>query len=139
MTLCWGNIVEEIFKRIEDLTILCTSCSPDNSCVTDLSKSPPMDIKILNECCACILENILDSIQYVDRIYYSNEFGESIAVYKLSDVVVEITTSTATIVPITKLRNYIEILEESSYLDVDVVRRWLTELPDTTLNCSEKY
>lgn len=139
MSLCWSNIVDEIFKRIEDLAILCPSCSPDNLCVTDLSRSPPMDIKILNECCACILENVLDPMQHVDRIYYSNELGESVAIYKLGDVVVEISTSTATIVPLAKLINYVEILEESSYLDVSMVKKWLKELHDSTSICAEKY
>lgn len=139
MIFCWSDIVNEIFKRIEDLVILCPSCSSDDFCVTDLSRSPPVDIKILNECCSCMLENVLDPMQYVDRIYYSNEFGESIAIYKLGDVIIEISTATATVVPLAKLINYVEILEESSYLDLDVIKRWLKELRDFTSNCVEKH
>lgn len=127
MKLCWSNVVSEIFKRIEDLGIVCASCPPDNSCVSELSLSPPVDIKILNECCACILEYILDSMQYVDRIYHSNELGDSITIYKLCDVVVETSGSTAIVVPITRLSNYIEVLEESGYSDIDAVKRWLND------------
>lgn len=139
MGICWSNLVEEIFNRIEELSILCPSCSSEDTCIYSLSKSPPMDIQILSECCACIFENILESMQNIYRIYSSSEFKETIAVYKLDDVVIELTPSTATIVPIDKLGTYIEMLEESGDTGVDMIKRWLMEYTNVSPRCGDKH
>lgn len=127
MGICWSDLVEEIFSKVEELLILCSSCSSEDPCIYSLSKSPPMDIQVFGECCACIFENILESMQNVYRVYSSNEFKETIAVYKLDDVVIELSPSTATIVPITKLSTYIEVLEESGDTSIDTIKSLLTE------------
>ncbi|MEM4513554.1 MAG: hypothetical protein QXZ41_03495 [Ignisphaera sp.] len=139
MGVCWSNLVEEIFSRVEELLILCSSCSSEDPCIYSLSMSSPMDIQVLDGCCACIFENILESMQNVYRVYSSNEFKETIAVYKLDDVIIELSPSTVTIVPIAKLSAYIEVLEESGDTSIDTIKSLLAEFPsDVNPKCGDK-
>jgi len=124
----WRNIVEELFNNIDDLLTLCPSCVPDDPCISEFSLSLPMDIQVLSECCACLLENVLESKQNLYRIYRYNEAGESVAIYKLGDVIVEVSSSTATIVPIDRIEIYIEMLQETGAQDLEILKKWLAEL-----------
>ncbi|MEM1644754.1 MAG: hypothetical protein QXL96_02600 [Ignisphaera sp.] len=139
MGICWSDLVEEIFNRVEELIILCPSCSSEDPCIYSLSKSPPMDIQVLGECCTCIFENTLEAMQNVYRVYSSSESRETIAVYKLDDVIIELTPSTATIVPIAKLSTYIEVLEESGGTDVNMIKSWLMEYTNVNPKCGDRH
>lgn len=93
-----------------------------------------MDIQVLSECCACMLENILDSTQNIDRIYSTTETGEDITIYRLSDAVIEISSTSAIVIPMTRLESYLEIIEESGYRDAETIKKWLSEKTNSTPN-----
>lgn len=84
-----------------------------------------MDVKILSECCACMLENILETAQNVSRMYTSAGAGEDVAIYKLGDVIVEITSTHAILVPLSKLESYLELLSDAEYGNADAIIQWL--------------
>uniref|UniRef100_A0A7C2VKY7 Uncharacterized protein n=1 Tax=Ignisphaera aggregans TaxID=334771 RepID=A0A7C2VKY7_9CREN len=137
MGICWSDVVNEIFSRIEDLKISCPSCSAEDPCITQLPRDTPMDIQVLGECCTCLIECVLDPKQNVDRIYVNDDTGETVAIYILGDAVVEVTSTTSTILPITKLGDYIEMLEDMGYDNIDTVKKWLEKV-STALSCAEK-
>ncbi|MCC6016180.1 MAG: hypothetical protein LM582_03945 [Desulfurococcaceae archaeon] len=127
MDTSWRDIVEELFNNIDNILILCPNCTPDDRCISEFSLTSLIDIRILTECCACLLENILESKHNIYRTYRYNEFGESVAIYKLKDVVVEITTSVAMVIPIDKVEEYIEMLRETGVQDIETLKNWLKE------------
>lgn len=126
MGVSWNTVVEELFNKLGDLLLTCTTCSSEAECVDELSKSLPMDIKILSSCCACVLESVIESIPGVERMYSVSPEGETIAIYRLSDAVIEITSSNVVVVPMTRLDSYIELLDEMGYENSEEIKKWLT-------------
>lgn len=137
MNICWSNIVEELFRKIQDLIIICPSCSTDTACIDEISKSTPIDIKMLSGCCSCLLENILDPIYHINRFYSSSETDEDVVIYVLGDVIIEISQLSALVVPLSRLENYLEILEEMDYRHTETIKKWLINIAKT-INCVEK-
>lgn len=125
MKMLWSDVVDVVFEKLEDLMTVCPSCSSNTTCVDKLSRLPPIEIQVLGECCACILENALESIQTIDRIYGRTELGEDVAIYKLDDVIIEVSSTSAIIVPISQLENYLELVKDFSHTVYEAIRGWL--------------
>ena len=134
---CWRDVVEELFKRSEELLFACPSCSQETACFENLSGSPPTHIKTLDSCCACMLENVLENLHDVERFYSTLESGESVAIYRLGDAIVEITSSSATVVPIHELDEYRDLVRAMGCENADEIESWLQSV-SIARDCAEK-
>lgn len=125
MGIRWIDIIEKIYREIDDIVINCSSCSPSSRCVEELTQSLPIGIRVLGECCACVFETVLETIPTIDRLYTHPDTGDSVAIYALDDIIVEISQTSVMLIPTTLLTSYLDIIDESGYRDAEVVRNWL--------------
>ncbi|MEM0371182.1 MAG: hypothetical protein QXY23_01195 [Ignisphaera sp.] len=125
MGIKWIDIIEKIYREIDDIMINCPLCSSSSRCVEELTQSLPMGIRILGECCACVFETVLDSMPTIDRLYTHLDTGDSIAIYALDDIIIEVSQTSVMLVPITLLTSYLDLIDESGYRDTEIIKNWL--------------
>lgn len=126
MSIQWSYLIEKIYKEIDDIIINCSTCSSNSKCIEDLTPTLPIDIKILDGCCSCVFENMLEAIPNINRLYtYSLDTNELISIYVLDDIVIELTQTTLTLIPLTLIDAYLELVNESNYRDAKTIIEWL--------------
>lgn len=109
----WGRLVDEVYRIAEEIYMQCPTCSKPSLCTEELQPLTPKEVVALNDCCACILDIVLGSMQGVEKLYIPVRHGESyVALYVLSDVLVEVAEGGAMVIPITELETYAETLRE---------------------------
>lgn len=122
----WRDIVKELFTKGQDIYMQCPTCSSLGYCTDNLEPEKPIDITTLNSCCACILQIILDTTPNVLALHMqsSNDIVESF--YILGDVLLNITEDSVILVPLEKLDEYIESIEELDPEKANAIRNAIT-------------
>lgn len=108
----WSDIVKDVFRKGQDIYMQCPTCSSLNYCTDSLEPEKPIDIITLNSCCACILQTILDSTPNVVVLHMQSSYDVVESVYVLDDVLLDVTEDSVVVVPLDKLEEYVESIEE---------------------------
>ncbi|MEM0026568.1 MAG: hypothetical protein QXT53_01355 [Ignisphaera sp.] len=108
----WSDIVKDAFRKGQDVYMQCPTCSSLSYCTDGLEPEKPIDIITLNSCCACILQILLDATPNVIALHMQS-FDDAVeSVYILDDVLLDVTEDSVVVVPLDKLEEYIESIEE---------------------------
>jgi hypothetical protein len=124
--LTWTTLVAEVAKKEPDLYMYCASCSKPLQCSENLEINTPIEIKILNACCACVFQLILEDFN-VPTLFLETSTGENESIYILADVLLDITESQATVVPLDKVNDYLEYMKEIDEEKAEKIMLFLSE------------
>ncbi|MDK6028405.1 hypothetical protein QPL79_03385 [Ignisphaera sp. 4213-co] len=118
----WSNIVEELYKKSEDIYMQCPTCSTPSYCTDYLEPEKPFNIISLNNCCACLLQLILDNTPNVVMFHFIGSGDDNESFYILDDVFLDVTEDNVVVVPLDKINEYIESIEELDSEKANIIR-----------------
>ncbi len=110
--LSWSELVAEVLRKSEDVYMYCSTCSTATQCTESLETIAPIEIRILNSCCACLIQMLIENFADVPILFIQNISGEDEVVYLLDDVLLDVSESGAVIVPKDRVGEYLESLRE---------------------------
>ncbi|MEM1608162.1 MAG: hypothetical protein QXG81_02650 [Ignisphaera sp.] len=108
----WSDIVKDVFRKGQDIYMQCPTCSSLSYCADSLEPEKPIDIITLNSCCACILQIIIDVKPNVIAMHMQSSYDVVESIYVLDDVLLDVTEDSVVVVPLDKVEEYIESIEE---------------------------
>jgi hypothetical protein len=110
--LSWSQLVAEIMRKSEDVYMYCSACSSATQCAELLEMVTPIEIKILDGCCACLIQILIEGFTELPTLFIQSISEEDEVVYMLSDVLLDVSESSITIIPKEKVAEYLEYLKE---------------------------
>ncbi len=122
----WYEVIKKIFDNIQDIYINCGRCSTPNECIDKFPLLTPTDITIFKDCCACILGQVMEGINGVREIYIPIE-SSMITLYRIDDALIEISEDTAMVIPLNKIEDFIEIIQDMGYENIDKIIQFIEE------------
>jgi len=120
----WYEIVRRIFNNIQDIYINCGKCTSPIECIDEFPLTTPTDITVFKDCCACILGQVMEDINEVKEIYIPIE-DSMITLYKIDDVLIEISEDTAVVIPLDKVEDFIEMIRDMGYENIDKIIQFI--------------
>jgi len=135
VTLSWLNLVTEIIRRSEDIYMYCPTCSSATQCTESLETATPIEIRVLNSCCACLIQLLIENFAEIPTLFIQSTSNEEEAIYILSDVLLDVSESSAIIIPKEKIREYLESLKEFEEEKVERIKQFIENI--LTINMSD--
>jgi uncharacterized protein YlzI (FlbEa/FlbD family) len=126
--LSWSQLVTEIMKKSGDVYMYCSACSSATQCAELLEIATPIEIKILNGCCACLIQILIEKFTELPTLFIQSIVGEDEVVYILSDVLLDISENGITIIPKEKVDEYLEYLKEFDEEKAKKVKQFIDSL-----------
>ena len=121
----WSELVDELFRRSEDIYMQCASCPNPSYCTDKLEHATPLNIITLNSCCACLIQLVLESMPDVLMMYVGGDNEENEVIYILDDVILDVSDSGAVVIPKDKVNEYLESLSDFDSEKAERIRRFV--------------